>query len=121
MGALPVARRLRAQPQRHHQHLACVVPAAANFHQIGVGSEIARAHLGVGLKTTGTKKDRTAAPFIFFLRVRYYDSFDLSIVAKQLSHARLVANFDSHSICNLTPLAELSQTAGNTAHRMNYL
>src|SRR5262249_47636330 len=62
----------------------------------------------------------TAAQFIFFVRVRYYDAFDSAIVAKQLPHARLVANFYSHSSGDLTPLAELSQTAGNTAHRMNH-
>src|SRR5262247_2106447 len=119
MGGLPVARRLRADSERHHQHFACIVPTAAHFHQIGVGSEITRAHLGVSLKTAGAKNNRTAAQFTFFVRIRYYDAFDPSVVAKQLPHARLVANFDSHSSGDLTPLAELSQTAANTAHRMN--
>src|SRR5215813_5555369 len=120
MGALPVARRLRADSERHHQHFACIVPAAAHFHQIRVGSEITRAHLGVSLKTAGAKNNRTAAEFIFFVRIRYYDSFDSAVVAKQLPHPRLVANFDSHSSGDVTPLAELPQTSGNTAHRMNH-
>ena len=44
----------------------------------------------------------------------------LPVVAEQLPHPRLVANFDSHASGDLAPLAELSQTAADTPHGMDH-
>src|SRR4029077_801224 len=104
----------------HHEHFAGIVAASTHFHQVGVGTEITRAHLRVRLKTAGAKNDRTAAQFVFFVRIGNHDSFDSSVVAEQLPHARLVANLDSPPGRNLAPLAELSQAAADAAHRMDH-
>jgi hypothetical protein len=108
MGALPVARGTRAEGHCHLQNLAGIVLAAAHLHQIGVGAEVARAHLRVGLIAAGAENDRAAARLVLFIGVGNDDAFDSALVAEQLAHFRFIANLDSHARGNLAPLPELS-------------
>ena len=87
MRALPVARCLRAQVDRHHEHFPRVMLTAPHFHQVGIGAEIARAFFGAGLKAASAKNQRTAANFVFFIRIRYAHAFDATVVAEQRADA----------------------------------
>ncbi len=74
--ALPVAGRLDAERQQHVQHLAGIVLAAAHLHQVGIGAEIARAHLGIGLEAAAAHDDGAACEIVFAFRRRDAHALD---------------------------------------------
>ena len=94
--------------------------AAAHFHQIGVGAQIARAHFRIGLKSAGAKYQRTGANFVFFVGIRHRDAFHAPVIANQLLNPRLITNLDVHPRRDLAPLHQLAQPAANTTDRMDH-
>ena len=120
MRALPMARGFGAQVDRHHQHFAGVMLAAAHLHQIGVGAEIARALFGARLESAGAQDHRVGANFILFVGIGDAHALDSPVVAEQRRDPRLVAQLDAHLGRDLAPLHELIQAALNAAARMDH-
>ena len=116
MRALPVPGGRGAEREHHVKHLARIVDAAPQLHQVGVGAEIARPHLGVRLKPARTRDDGAATDVVFAVIRRDAHPLDAAIVAVQADHARVVADVDAHAERDLAPAQELPQPA---AHRVN--
>src|ERR1043166_6842013 len=119
MGALPVACSFCSQGNGHHEHFAGIVTAAAHLHQIGVGSEIAGAHLGAGLKAAAAKNHGLTEQVVLAVRIRNPHAVDAPVVAVQLANAGFIADLNAHGGCDLTPLHKLPETAADATGWMN--
>ena len=99
------------------QHLAGIVLAAAHLHQVGIGAEIARAHLGVGLEAAAAHDDGAAREVVFAVGVETRTPSTRRSLPWTTRTRELVADFDAVLVEG--DVAKLVEHAGAAADRMD--
>ena len=119
MAALPVTGRLRAEAKQAHQHLAGVMHTATHLHQIGVGAEVARPHLGIRLEATGADDHALAVEVVVVGRRRDTHAVDVAMVAMDPHNPRIITEIDVPVLQrDVAPAHDLPQPAANSMEIM---
>ena len=87
--------------------------AAAHPHQVAVGAEIARAHLGAGLEAAAAADDGAAEEIVFAVRRQDVHTLDAVLVAVERRDLGFVADLDAQLVGDLAPLQQLSEPAAD--------
>ena len=95
MAARPVAGRHRADVQRHADAVAGVEARAADLGEIPAGPEIARAHLGIGLKAAG-RQHHAFGPHLDGAAVMLHPhALDAVVIRDQRQRAGVIGDRDA--------------------------